>query len=276
MRNGPAPTFKRHPLLKIGAAGLFFLAAGGNNNCNGGTTGTPPIIIETGPPCTCYLSSDCAEGQTCHWNFGGANCANNGKFDGVCEGGEGGVGDPGGEPGTTTTPQGMQLVGTGFDSIIPAIANGGGIADETQWEEMADYANDSAQLYGARVLVHQSLQITLGWDLNISADNEPMAPPNVRLVLDTEASLAMLHATRSAMLAAIATKNPDAVSGPIMEFWQSHPGFEPGHLGRCYPHGHEGLQDPPILCQVDELQRMATTMLASVTYDDQPPGVAIP
>lgn len=275
MRNGRTSSLKRNPLLKIGAAGLFLLAAGGSKKCNGGDDPTPPIIIETGPPCTCYLSSDCPGDQTCHWNFGGADCANNGKLDGVCEGGAGGGGDLGDEPGTTTTPQGMQLVGTGFDAIIPAIQNGGGIADEVQWEEMEEYANDSEQLYGARLLVHQSLQITLGWDLNISVDHEPMAPPNVRLVLDSEQSLAMLHATRSAMLAAIATKDPDAVSGPLMEFWQNNPGFEPGHLGRCYPHGHEGLQDPPILCQVDELQRMATALLASVTFEDEPAG-AIP
>lgn len=249
----------------LGGAALLMLCAGGSD-CKKDDPPTGPI--QTGPPCECYVSSDCDSEQSCHWNFGGANCVNSGKMDGLCVDGEGGFGGPN-EPGTTTTADGMSMVSAGFDSFIPAILDGGGVADPMSWEAMEDYASNPTQLQGARTLVHEALTITLGWDVGVQQFGRASSLGNVRLVTQPVAALAMLEATRDGVLMAIDADNPAMVSAPLVQFWNQYPYFEPNHLGRCYPHGHDPLDDAhPIQCQIENLEAMVGVALASTNFVD--------
>ncbi len=255
----PAPRSRLAPHL--GILGVILLAAGGST-CQPGGSGPGPGDL--GPPCDCYVRSDCPEGSVCQYNFYGGDCTNSGKYDGICIsdiGTDVGGGIPMDETGLSPQQAGV-LVSTGFDALVPALLAGGGHADAEIWAAMEQHANTPDQLQGARILVHTAVDATLGWDLNPTVWGDPHAPANVRLAEDPPASLAMLEATRLAVVSALETQNPDAVSGPLVAFWDAHPTFEPGHLGRCYPHGHEGLTDPPILCQIEILHDWVSIALS--------------
>ena len=249
------PDRTRSMLLRLLAMTGLLVTAGGTT-CDG-----EPGPLPAGPPCECYLSSDCP--GACHWASHGAECTPTGKNDGTCEGMTVPGGTPG-SPGMTEPPAMKAALNLGFDAYIPAIVAGGGVADAESWAAMADTIDDPEVLYGVRLLVHQSLDITLGWDINPTEWGNPMSPGNVRLAEKPGVSLAMLEATRQGVLAAVDTGNPNMVSPPIVQFWNNHPKFEPGHLGRCYPHGHAEIEyAKPIQCQLDELIAMLEVALGS-------------
>ncbi|MEM6990779.1 MAG: hypothetical protein AAF721_09785 [Myxococcota bacterium] len=244
----------------LAGAGLTLLCAGGGE-CDPDPV---PTVPDVDPPCTCYLAEDCGEGQTCHYNFAGAKCSDSGKMDGLCEGGPGGGGGVGGGGPGIVISEAMAAVGAGFDAFGPAIAAGGGPADANLWDSMESHVDDVNALYGARVLVHEALTITLGWDVNLEQRGYAMGRGNVRLATDPGASLAMLEATRDGVLQAMLTNDAAMVSPPLVAFWNEHPDFEPGHLGRCYPHGHDSLTyEHPVQCQLDNLEAMVGVALES-------------
>ena len=83
-------------------------------------------------------------------------------------------------------------------------------------------------------------------------------------VKDAEAMLALLHATRDAVVQAIDEQAPAAVKQPLAEFWSAHPDYQPESSGDCYAVEDEDFPfEDPLDCQVEVLQSSVASLLGS-------------
>jgi hypothetical protein len=132
------------------------------------------------------------------------------------------------------------------------IKKGQGRGDVALFEkaERVDLGKDSREKHEAlQQIVHESLDATLGFDFDFPQFQ--CSTGNIRGAPD--GADALLEATRTALVTAIAKQDPSAVAAPIHAFWKSYPNYRPMHTGRYYPHGHPGLHPDPEKSQIEVL-----------------------
>lgn len=221
-------------------------------DCGGGGTESP------WPPyahCDCYLSSECGDGNICGVN----GCDPAAKLDGQCRRhpGTGGIDDPPiFESPSNRAAETLNLIFASYEAA--AQAPDGGRADPALWDQV--YATALSHEWAILLIsvAHHALEVTLGFDFQFVppelVEDTSNARGNIRGAPDE--ALAMLRATRDALIAGVLARDPRAPAGPLSVFWRTHPDYQPDHTGRCYPHGHHGLVNiNPQACQLDYMTR---------------------
>lgn len=235
---------RARPLLAFAALAAGATAA--DDNCGGSQA----------IPCNCYLGPDCgSEDPGACYNGPLNGCERNGKNDGTCR-----LDAPKIDVAPIPSSEATELLTLAFDAYEQPILAGGGHPNPALWAQIDAAAATPKLAFAARVAVYEALDATLGFDLNLAEPSEPGGMGNIRGVPDPQATVALLHATRDAVVGAIADHDPDAVAAPLQAFWAQHPGYHPMHTGRCYPHGHANVA-PPLPCQVGELKRKVAHVL---------------
>lgn len=244
----------------IVTAAAIFASTGSAQKCG------KDIPVPRRPPCECYFDTDCSVGECVTTGYlegsGSGGCALSGKNDGLCQPGaiidqppDGGDGGGGLGLGQMTG-----AIDVALEAYLVPIREGGGQVSGRAWRQVDDVAGSPKVARAARSQALQLMDLVFGWDVGLTDPQVEGAPPNVRFIEDPATGEILLAALRQGVADFGASGDPDAVWTPIQEFHDAHPGFHPAHLGRCYPHGHEGV---PTLedCQRDGLVRRMEAVL---------------
>jgi hypothetical protein len=238
------------PVRLFGAALLMGI------DCQPGPTGPPEL-----PTCECYSESQCHPNLVCGIN----GCVHQGKNDGEC------VRLPGGgtDVPTELSPanRAAETIDLVFRAYEPAvIAEDGGRADPVLWDRMYETALSPRWAEILIYMSHLAIDRTLGFDFAFVDPTSGIEDTRGNFRGSPHGALALLRATRDALIAGVLARDPAAVRGPIANFWRMRPAYVPDHTGRCYPHGHHQLENvDPETCQRDYLQRAVQQIIPHLT-----------
>ena len=210
------------------------------------TTTTVPAV-----PCDCYKDDDC--GDYSLYCDDGVGCEQNVTAKGLCTDGT--------DSAVLVAPASIaiELFEQAFSAYEQPIRNGGGHPNAELWAQVDERAPSQKAANLIKRITNQILGITLGRDFALAVYAEPSGPGNISLVQDPKAMLALMNASKQAVLLALQPKDGLAIMEPLERFWKKFPDYEPGHTGRCYEHGHPWIigkgYERPIDCHIDGIYR---------------------